>query len=297
MRLIFLSIIAGLVSVHVFCQSDSSNTQNTDTSTFRPPTVVQKDNGVYPYMLPIWGQKAQDRGFGDRLQLPFGLNVMYVNTSMDVEITDFALEIGDNDELNEILAQVATIENLNFTETTATANGLNFRGDVWVLPFLNVYGMYSAVTGGTGVKLQPTFYLDSTGSVVDPGSPGINDTIALPEFGSEVEFTAQSTGLGGTFAYGYKSIFVSLDGNYTWNRSALLNQTLGMFTGSGRIGKVFKFKKKDRRLAFYIGFMYRDFADTDPSSGQITFGDALPDLQETIDAGLAGMIPACFSGM
>ncbi len=117
--------------------------------------------GKYPYVFPIWGQKAQDRGMGDRLQLPFGISAMYVNSAMQVEVTDFSMTIGDNPELNEILQNIVNTETLNFTSTVATVNGINLRGDVWVLPFLNVYGMCSQVTGGTTVSLQPTWTRDN----------------------------------------------------------------------------------------------------------------------------------------
>lgn len=243
---------------------DSSSTTK-DTTNF--------PHGKYPYVLPIWGQKAQDRGMGDRLQLPFGISAMYVNSSMQVEVTDFSMTIGNNPDLNEILQNIISTETLNFTSTVATVNGINLRGDVWVLPFLNVYGMYSQVTGGTTVSLQPTWTRDN------------GEIIQLDQINSSVEFTAKSLGLGSTFAYGYKTFFVSGDANYTWNRSELLDKTLGLLTGSGRVGKAFRINDKIK-LSAYIGAMYRNFTDNGPSSGRIKLNEALPDLQKSVNNGL-----------
>ena len=39
-------------------------------------------------------------------------------------------------------------------------------------------------------------------------------------------------------------------------------------------GKAFNFKRSDRRLMFYVGFMYRDFSDTDPNTGKIKLNEA-----------------------
>src|SRR5690606_42069322 len=109
----------------------------------------ETDSTIYPYVLPVWGQKAQDRGFADQLQLPFGLNVNYVNAYLELIITDFDLKIGGRD-----FSGVVNLETLNFQEVNATTNGFNFRADAWVLPLLNVYGLFSSVTGGTSVSLQ-----------------------------------------------------------------------------------------------------------------------------------------------
>ena len=92
----------------------------------------------YPYKLPIWGQKAYDKGFGDQLQLPLGVNLNYVYAFIDMEITEFALNIGDYD-----LSSIINIETLNFTEVSATTSGVNLRADFWLFPFMNIYGLYS----------------------------------------------------------------------------------------------------------------------------------------------------------
>lgn len=276
MKRFFAFLLASAIAFSAASQTDSTQTQDS----LAKSSTSKVDYGNYPYILPIWGQKAQERGYGEKLQLPFGISAMYVNSSMDVAITDFTLEIGNNQTVNDLLQQIATVENLNFTQTTATVNGLNFRADAWVLPFINTYGMFSAVTGGTSVKLQPTFYTDD-----ENGQP--LDTIVLPEFGSDVEFNATSVGFGSTFAYGFKNIFISADVNYTFNNSALLDQTVGLLTASGRTGYIFRFKNK-MRLMFYIGFMYRNFSDLDPNSGKIKFNEALPDLQNNINEGLEG---------
>ena len=54
----------------------------------------------------------------------------------------------------ENLDDIINPETLNFTETVATANGVNFRADAWVLPFLNLYGIYSRNEASTKVSLR-----------------------------------------------------------------------------------------------------------------------------------------------
>jgi hypothetical protein len=259
---------------------------STDTTTPAPtPLELKSDSssnfphGKYPYHLPIWGQKAQDIGMGDRLQLPFGISAMYVNSSMDVAVTDFSMTIGNNEALNDLLAQIVNVNTLNFYNTTATVNGINVRADAWLLPFCNVYGMYTQVTGGTTVSLQPTWYLTN------------GETIQTPQINSTVEFLARSFGIGNTWAYGVKKYFASVDYNYTWSKSELLVQTLGLLTASGRVGRSFKIGKK-MKLSGYVGAMYRDFTNNDPSNGSLKLSEALPGLEDGISNGINGRISA-----
>lgn len=234
-----------------------------------------QDSIPYPYKLPILGDKAFERGY--KLQKPLGFSVYYVNSSLDLEISDFTLWLGDdrNSNSNQLLATYLNEETLNFTKATATVNGFSTRADAWILPFLNVYGLFSWVTGGTQVELQPTWY-DNTGDTV---------VLQLPKFGSDVEFDAIGYGIGGTAVYGVNNWFASLDGNYSWTRTELLNRDVAIATASIRVGKQFEFKNK-QRLAVYTGTMYRDFLADGPNEGKIKLNDALPEAEDRITKGL-----------
>ncbi len=228
-----------------------------------------QDTTAFPYVLPIWGQKVQERGFADQLQLPFGLNVNYVNVFMDLEISEFELLFGGRD-----LTGIFNVETLNFTQVSATTNGANFRADAWVLPFMNVYGLFSSVTGGTNVSLQPT-WKDATGEVI----------LQLPEFSSEVKFNAIAYGIGTTIVYGWNGWFSSIDMNYSRTETALLENQVGYLTMSARMGHRFFLSKKNREffIAPYAGMMYRNFVGPRGSKGSIGMDEVFPDLNESFD--------------
>ena len=96
----------------------------------------------YPYILPIWGDKAAQRGF----DLPYsaGLNVNYLSQKSDITINN--LQVGFNHgplyNLDEIV---------RFNKATSTTNGLNFRPDIWLFPFLNIYGIFAKSTSATSI--------------------------------------------------------------------------------------------------------------------------------------------------
>lgn len=236
-------------------------------------TSVSKD---YPYVLPVWGQKVTDRNID--LQLPFGLNVNYVYNQMSLELTEFSMNFYDGENLDDIVNP----ETLNFTETVATANGVNIRADAWILPFLNFYGLYSRNQGSTKVAFQPRVVetgLGPNGNLMEIRT--LENPIDVPP----VYFTTNSFGLGSTAVYGWDDYFVSFDGNVTWSTSDLLEQTVTFFVGSGRIGRRIKFKN-NMKFAVYIGAMYRDFVNKENNSGSL----GVPELDEAMTNALNGFI-------
>ncbi len=228
-------------------------------------TTVKK---VWPYVLPIWGQKVADRNID--LQLPFGFNVNYVYNQMSLELTEFSMNFFDGENLDDIINP----ETLNFTETVATTNGINLRADAWVLPFLNVYGIYSKNEGSTKVSFQPQVVENNLGP---NGNLKTITTFEEPIDVPAVKFKANSFGIGSTAVYGWDNYFVSVDGNLTWTTSDLLEDTVTFFVGSARIGRRVTFGN-NMKLAVYIGAMYRDFVNKESSTGSL----GVPELDAAI---------------
>jgi len=234
-----------------------------------------KVEGSYPYRLPFLGQKAFERGYGDQLQLPLGVNINHVNAYIELGITEFELTVGGKD-----FTDIINAETLNFQEVSATTNGLNWRADAWVLPFMNVYGLFSAVRGGTAVTLQPT-WRDASNNII----------LQLPAFSSEVEFDAIAYGIGTTLVFGWDNYFLSSDLNYSATSTELLNQQVGYLTVSARAGYRINFKNKPEMFfAPYFGMMYRDFVGSNGNDGSINFDEVFPGLEDELNTGVDGKV-------
>ncbi|MCK5776548.1 MAG: hypothetical protein KAH25_10240, partial [Bacteroidales bacterium] len=96
-------------------------------------------------MLPIWGAKTHALGFD--LPKPAGLSLNYLWQKSDILISD--VNIGFNG------GPLHNIDELvRFNSTTSETYGLNIRPDVWVFPFLNVYGIFARATSITGVDVS-----------------------------------------------------------------------------------------------------------------------------------------------
>ena len=222
----------------------------------------------YPYHLPIGGGRDKVYGRGYDLPLPIGIGVNYVFNEMFLDISEFGMSINNVD-----LSPLLNMESLGFKKNVATSSGVNLRIDGWVIPFLNVYGLFSQVSGSTSVRLAPAF-----------------GGIKFPEFGSTVDFDASAYGLGATLVYGYKNYFISGDINHSWTSTELLTKQVEVLTMSGRVGRSFKLKR-DQSVVFYVGLMYRNFTKAEGNSGAIKLNDALPGIEDAYNNWYNGLTP------
>ena len=220
-------------------------------------------NSEYPYILPIWGDKVTKMG----ISLPYsaGVSVQYLWQESDIIIDNLMVGFNNNEKYN--LDQI-----VRFNETKSTANAMNFRPDVWVLPFLNVYGIIATSQLSTIVDYS-IFVPDSLGNS--------KEAIRL---NSKANFNATSFGFGVTPTFAVAGLFVALDMNFTWNDIPELKKPAFAFVLGPRLGKTFKFKKPERNIALWVGgFRLKLNSGTE---GSLLMKDVLDlsDLQPKIDA-------------
>ena len=104
----------------------------------------------YPYTFPILGAKAYEKGFD--IPLPGGGMINYFTATQDILIPE--LEIGFSDGLLPDIPLTDIRDIVEFSEISAVATSVNVRPDVWVLPFLNVYGIFGKSWATTTVELS-----------------------------------------------------------------------------------------------------------------------------------------------
>jgi hypothetical protein len=221
----------------------------------------------YPYLLPIWGEKVTNMGF----DLPYsaGLGINYIWTKSDIIIED--LMVGFNNgpmyDLDEII---------RFKESTATASGLNFRPDIWIFPFLNVYGLISKAN--TSTSINAGVWLPDTSNVWKE----------VAAFSTTADFEATGLGFGMTPTVGVAGGFLALDMNVTWQDISALDKPVFTFVFGPRFGKSFKFKNHPQsNLAVWAGgFRLHMKSGT---SGSLPLSELFPtdELQVKVDEGLA----------
>lgn len=85
--------------------------------------------------FPIWGEEA--RGCGDNaIPLPFGINLSYMNMRQNIDVDSISfsgLALGNHPIPVDMF-------NIDAGHTREQSKTENLRLDMWVFPFLNIYG-------------------------------------------------------------------------------------------------------------------------------------------------------------
>ena len=218
----------------------------------------------WPYMLPIWGKKVTELGF--KLPFPAGLNINYLWQQSDLVIDDLSIGFngGPQHNLDEIV---------RFNKAVSEATAINLRPDVWVLPFLNVYGIFAkgepSTTVGFGIWIPDS---NSTWSEV-------------MSYETKANFTSTTIGFGITPTIGVGGGWFALDMNVSWSDVDALDEPAFAFVVGPRLGKSFNFKK-EQSLAVWVGGFRLKLASS--TSGSLALSDLVEnsgELQSKVDAG------------
>lgn len=220
---------------------------------------------VYPYIFPIWGQKVINKGF--KIPKSAGISIQYVSQESDILISN--LEVGFNNGPLYNLDQI-----VRFNNAVAATDGVNLRPDVWIFPFLNVYGVLAR--SKTSTTIDAGVYI--------PDSSGWNQITSI---NTKANFDATTVGFGITPTVGFGGFFFILDANFTWSDISALEKPAFIFILGPRIGKnwLLDLKRPDRNIAIWAGG-FRVSMGTE-TKGSISTADLFPveEWNQKIDEG------------
>jgi hypothetical protein len=203
---------------------------------------------AYPYKFPLLGAKAYEKGFD--IPYPIGIMLNYFYGAQDILITDIAIGFSDGLLPNIPLTDITRI--IEFEEIKANVHSINVRPDLWVFPFLNVYGILGKSYANTEVKLSYPIELKAL-----------------------AELEGSSFGIGMTGAFGLGKYFVVLDGNWVWSNMSNFEDPVKSSTFSQRLGRAFPIgKNPESNVAFWVGGMRIRMGGI--TEGSITLRDVLP---------------------
>lgn len=234
--------------ISTLCSCDQLNAQYASTK-IKDKHQIYTDSlkqVKYDNIFPIWGQKAYQKGFD--IPYPTGAMVNYIYVKQGLTIDNLRLGLL-TDNLDVPLTGVDFIE---FGDNFSTANSVMFRPDVWIFPFLNVYGLFGTGTSTTEVNLKFPFELKSV-----------------------VDQNVTTTGIGLTAAGGLGPVWLALDGNVTWTKPELLDESVKVNTFGIRFGHNFVNKSMPgRNIGIWVGAMSVKLGAN--TLGEIALKDALP---------------------
>ena len=219
----------------------------------------------YPYALPILGAKAAKRGYDLPYSAGVGINYLYQKSDLIIEDLFVGFNNGPMYDLEEII---------RFNGAISTASALNLRPDIWLLPFLNVYCIFTQAA--TSTEIDAGLWIPDTSNVWQE----------VTTFSSKAEFNATGIGFGLTPTIGIGGGWLALDMNFTWQSISALDKPVFTFVLGPRLGKTFKFKKPERNIAVWAGgFRLKLESET---NGSLALNEVISTdgLQEKVDNGM-----------
>jgi hypothetical protein len=219
----------------------------------------------YPYLFPIWGEKVIKKGF----DIPYsaGVSVNYFTQTCDLVIDN--LYVGFNNgpmyNMDEII---------RFDDAEAWAAALTVRPDVWILPFLDIYGILGQSNSSTTIN---------AGVWVPDAN---NEWNEITTFSTKAEFTSKTMGFGMMPTVGIAGGWLSLDMNVAWTDVDALDKPVFTFVFGPRVGKTFKFKKPEQSISFWAGGFRVKF--NSETSGSLNLSEVVDtdELQVKVDEGI-----------
>ncbi len=199
--------------------------------------------------FPIWGEEAQKRGY--TLPKPYGLSLSYMDMSNPITVNSIDL-FGH-----------PVLEALDIDTNQADFKGSNvtLRGDVWILPFMNVYGIIGYTQGTSTAKINSLgcdkSLVQGIGNkalcyLLDSAGDNLPDNAVF-----KLNMDGGTYGAGTTLVGGIGNWFALLDMNYTYTSIAAIDGNIKTFVAAPRIGYRWQYDG-GRELRVYTGAMYQN---------------------------------------
>jgi hypothetical protein len=162
--------------------------------------------------LPLLAEEARKRGV--ELPLPFGVSLVYYHLDRAIEVTD--VRIGRNGGPPQSVTEVAQFS------SGSRVNNVNVKLDVWILPFLNLYGLVGWFQNESTTNVRVSFE--------GPLGTPVARSLSVP-----TTIDGSVGGLGATLATGYPPFFLVIDVN-AFGSDLGFSEKLRGSIGSARAG-------------------------------------------------------------
>jgi len=258
--LLILVLILALIS-----QSFAQVYSNKEVGKKNEALADSLKSSEYPYALPIWGKKVVAKGYDLPYSAGVSVNYFIQESSLLIDNLFVGFNNGPMYNLDEII---------RFDDATAAAGAFTVRPDIWLLPFLNIYGLFGQAN--TSTEISAGVYIPNAD----------NEWNEVTAFTTKAEFTATTMGIGMTPTMGIGGGWLALDMNCAWTDVSALDKPVFTYVFGPRLGKSFKFKKPEQNIAFWVGGFRVKFSSE--TSGSLNLSEVIPvdDLQPKVDQGM-----------
>jgi hypothetical protein len=225
------------------------------------------------FELPIWKSEAEARGYV--LPKAFGISIGYMHVEQGINVNSIALnglresirtpdipgfcliesplnpdkclwdfpgKPGEDVAVNDIIIDTKG----GFQESDV----ITLRADMWLFPFLNLYGIVGKINGTSETTIDVA---------LDLGEPGNPFTIVKGAPFS-LDLDGNMYGAGIVLAGGYKEWFTIVDASYTQTSLTVIDGNIDSIVVTPRVG--FDFTNYGHPIRLWVGGQYQNIQQT-----------------------------------
>ncbi len=223
---------------------------NAQVVTF-PDSLSQRKGSFFPVMRGF-KQKAVEAGA--EFPKPYGIAGSMYFQQQNMEITK--IRLGDLE-----LSEDGGIIDFDDSKIKNTVTSSQIRADVWVLPFVNIYGMMGRVTTFNNIDLSI--------NLNNSNIPNLSESINLLKERTIANINGTVGGAGMVVAGGYGKVFANV--NITWAQTWLseVNSVQKSFVAFPMVGMTTSFAN------IFVGSIYQNTGTVNKGSFQGSTGNTV----------------------
>lgn len=262
------NIIALLVLLLIVSHSMAQNTGYglIINSKFKIPETSKN-----PSALPFWNKKQNEEG--NFTPKPYGISINSFYYNQDYYGTDLQM-VGEVNGNNEPIPVTIIVDSMD-QNTSVMEFKTNIRPNIWLFPFLNIYGIIGYTAGQVNPNITVTqFHVEIVNEVDTINLPFDTITFSITE---KPVFHGPSFGVGATLTLGFSRFFFIADYNFIMSNPLQVDGKLYSHSFMPKIGILFGNKKGQMKSALWLGGL--GFFNDQFFSGKVDVRDIDRDLE------------------
>lgn len=255
-RLIILSILVYFPFISNAQQNISGLIINNDITNIEA-------NGIVDF-LPFFNKQIRKKGHSS--PLAFGVGLSGLAYQQEFISTDLKI-VGTTNLGQDIFARGDSVSQ----QTTAAEIKVYAKPNIWIFPFLNVYG----IIGYTSGRINPDLYING---IIIEDLPGIGDYLIDTSFilNDKIVYHGSTYGFGTTFSMGINKLVLLLDYHYTVTNPSELEGKLYNHFASIKLGWMINVNTDKLKLMIWTGALY--MSNNQSFKGEIAVDEIAPEL-------------------
>lgn len=212
--------------------------------------VEPRQHQEWEWAMPFMAQRVIDKGFS--LPRPYGVSLIFFHQDQGINLSDLKLSFDPSAPLQDVpfvKFKNAHVENYTW----------QFKADMWVFPFLNVFGIVGTVKGSGNVPasfaakdLFSYFGINICDGLGNHTPEGCKATI---NYDAPINYYGNTLGAGILLAAGIDKYFFAMPVTYVRTKVNVTDTPVEVFNMTPRVG--YNWPTDIGKLGIYVGANYQ----------------------------------------